>query len=82
MRGVTVGRGAIKISLPAPAFPPIAGPAGPLTLRIDPIFQERELGVLGDQESIWEGPVTVTGSRRGRGFQELVSYARERRKSD
>src|SRR5204863_4273520 len=32
MRGVTVGRGAIKISLPAPAFPPIAGPAGPLTL--------------------------------------------------
>jgi len=56
--------------------------AGPLSLRIDPIFKDRELAVLGDQESIWEGPVTVTGSRKGRGFQELVSYARERRKAD
>lgn len=56
--------------------------AGPLSLRIDPVFKERESPVLGDQESIWEGPVTVTGSTSGRGFQELVSYARERRKAD
>ncbi|HLY11814.1 MAG TPA: lipocalin family protein [Planctomycetota bacterium] len=56
--------------------------AGPLTLRIDPILKERESPVLGDQESIWEGPVRVSGSRSGRGFQELVSYARERRKAD
>jgi predicted secreted hydrolase len=56
--------------------------AGPLNLRVEPIFKDRELSVLGDQESIWEGPVTVTGSHQGRGFQELVSYARERRKAD
>jgi len=56
--------------------------AGPLDLRIKPIFPERELPVLGDQESIWEGPVEVSGSVTGRGFQELVSYARERRKAD
>lgn len=54
--------------------------AGPLKLRIDPLFKDRESPVLGEQESIWEGPVTVTGSHRGIGFQELVSYARERRK--
>lgn len=56
--------------------------AGPLKLRVDPIFKDRESPVLGDQESIWEGPVTVTGSHTGRGFQELVSYAREKRKPD
>jgi predicted secreted hydrolase len=56
--------------------------AGPLNLRIDPLFKERESPVLGDQESIWEGPVTVSGSATGRGFQELVSYARERRKAE
>jgi predicted secreted hydrolase len=56
--------------------------AGPLKLRVDPILKDRELAVLGEQESIWEGPVTVTGTQAGRGFQELVSYARERRKSD
>ncbi len=56
--------------------------AGPLNLRVDPIYKERESPVLGEQESIWEGPVTVTGSTSGRGFQELVSYARERRKAD
>jgi predicted secreted hydrolase len=54
--------------------------AGPLKLRIDPVFEDRESPVLGEQESIWEGPVTVTGSATGRGFQELVSYARERRR--
>ncbi|HZE97402.1 MAG TPA: lipocalin family protein [Planctomycetota bacterium] len=56
--------------------------AGPLTLRIDPLFRDRESPVLGEQESIWEGPVHVTGSATGRGFQELVSYARERRKTE
>ena len=40
----------------------------------------RESPVLGEQESIWEGPVTVTGSVTGRGYQELVSYARERKR--
>jgi len=54
--------------------------AGPLKLRVDPVFEDREAAVLGEQESIWEGPVTVTGTTTGRGFQELVSYARERRK--
>jgi predicted secreted hydrolase len=38
--------------------------------------------ILGEQESIWEGPVRVTGSVTGRGFQELVSYARERKRAD
>jgi predicted secreted hydrolase len=56
--------------------------AGPLQLRVDPIFKDRESPVLGEQESIWEGPVTVTGTTTGRGYQELVSYARERRKAD
>lgn len=56
--------------------------AGPLDLHIKPFFTDRELPVLGEQESIWEGPVEVSGSVKGRGFQELVSYARERTKSD
>lgn len=50
-----------------------------LDLRVEPLFQERESPVLGEQESIWEGPVKVSGSARGRGYQELVSYARERK---
>lgn len=50
-----------------------------LDLRVEPYFKERESPVLGEQESIWEGPVKVSGSHRGRGYQELVSYARERR---
>jgi len=56
--------------------------AGPLELRVEPIHKERETAVLGDQESIWEGPVKVTGSVTGRGYQELVSYARERRRGN
>lgn len=56
--------------------------AGPLDLRITPRMKEREMPVLGEQESIWEGPVDVQGSVTGRGFQELVSYARERRRAD
>ncbi len=47
--------------------------AGPLDLQVTPLFPDRELPVLGDQESIWEGPVEVSGSVKGRGFQELVS---------
>ena len=43
---------------------------------------DREMPVLGEQESIWEGPVKVTGSVTGRGYQELVSYAREKRRRD
>jgi predicted secreted hydrolase len=54
--------------------------AGPLDLKVEPLFKERESPVLGEQESIWEGPVTVTGSVTGRGYQELVSYARERKR--
>lgn len=56
--------------------------AGPLDLKIEPRTPDREVPILGEQESIWEGPVTVTGSHAGRGFQELVSYARERRRAD
>lgn len=55
--------------------------AGPLDLKVEPMMKEREMPVLGEQESIWEGPVKVTGSATGRGYQELVSYARERRRS-
>lgn len=52
---------------------------GGLRLRVNPIFKEREVPILGLQESIWEGPVRVTGTHGGRGFQELVSYARDGR---
>ena len=50
-----------------------------LDVRVEPLWKERESPILGEQESIWEGPVKVTGSARGRGYQELVSFARERR---
>lgn len=56
--------------------------AGPLDLKIEPRVKDREVPVLGDQESIWEGPVTVKGRVGGRGFQELVSYARERHRPE
>jgi len=55
--------------------------AGPLDLKIEPMMLDRETPVLGEQESIWEGPVKVSGSVSGRGYQELVSYARERRRN-
>lgn len=51
--------------------------AGPLRLDVEPAFDDRELPVIDEQKSIWEGPVRVTGSHAGRGFQELVGYARE-----
>ncbi len=53
---------------------------GPLRLRVEPLFKDRERPVADDQESIWEGPVRITGTHRGRGYQELVGYARERPK--
>jgi predicted secreted hydrolase len=53
--------------------------AAGLDVRVDPIHKERESAILGEQESIWEGPVRVSGSAGGRGYQELVSFARERR---
>ena len=56
--------------------------AGPLDLTIEPIQKERESPILGEQQSIWEGPVRVRGSVSGRGFQELVSYAREKKRAD
>jgi predicted secreted hydrolase len=52
-----------------------------LDVRVEPFFKDRESAILGEQESIWEGPVRVSGSSAGRGYQELVSYARERRLS-
>ncbi len=56
--------------------------AGPLDLKIEPLMKEREVPILGEQESIWEGPVRASGSVTGRGFQELVSYAREKRRAN
>ena len=56
--------------------------AGPLDLKVEPRMKEREVPILGEQESIWEGPVKVSGSVTGRGFQELVSYAREKRRAN
>lgn len=46
---------------------------GGLDLKIKPFFRERECPVFG-QKPIWEGPVRVTGTREGRGFQELVGW--------
>ena len=48
---------------------------GGYRLRVTPMINERECPILGEQVAIWEGPVTVTGSHAGRGFQELVGYA-------
>ena len=55
--------------------------AGPLDLSVEPLFKNRESPILGQQEYLWEGPVRVSGSSSGRGFQELVSYARERKRA-
>jgi predicted secreted hydrolase len=54
--------------------------AGPLDLNIAPFHEDRESIVLGEGETIWEGPVRVTGSAGGRGFQELVGYGREQKR--
>lgn len=49
--------------------------AGPYRLKVEPFFRERECPILGGT-TIWEGPVRVSGSHAGRGFQELVGYSR------
>jgi predicted secreted hydrolase len=54
--------------------------AGPLRLRVEALFKERELPLLSETGFLWEGPVRVTGTKTGRGFQELVSYAREQKR--
>ena len=53
--------------------------AGPLKLKIEPMHPDREHPVLFGQEAIWEGPVTVSGSVSGRGYQELVGYPKDSR---
>jgi predicted secreted hydrolase len=56
--------------------------AGPLRLKVEAMFQERELPLLSETGFLWEGPVRVSGTHAGRGFQELVSYAREQKKKN
>lgn len=51
--------------------------AGPLRLKIEPMHADREHPVLFGQDFIWEGPVTVSGSVAGRGYQELVGYPKD-----
>lgn len=53
--------------------------SGGLDLRIEPAFKAREVPLIWNADTLWEGPVRVTGSRAGRGFQELVGYAREKK---
>ena len=50
--------------------------AGPLRLEIHPLFDRLECPVAGGPRWIWEGPVQVTGTASGRGFQELFGYDR------
>jgi predicted secreted hydrolase len=52
---------------------------GGLDLRIEPAFKSREVVMVSGTDTIWEGPVRVTGTVGGRGFQELVGYAREKK---
>jgi predicted secreted hydrolase len=53
--------------------------AGDLRLKVEPLFADREHPVLFGLEAIWEGPVRVSGSRSGRGYQELVGYPKDGR---
>jgi predicted secreted hydrolase len=53
-----------------------------LDLTVQPLFQDREAPIVGDIDMLWEGPVRVTGTAAGRGFQELVGYARDRKKKN
>ena len=41
-----------------------------------------EGALVGDPDTRGEGAVRVTGAVNGRGFQELVGYARERKKRE
>ena len=55
---------------------------GGLSLKVEPWFRNREVTLVGDTDTLWEGPVRVSGTVGGRGFQELVGYAREKKKKD
>ena len=55
---------------------------GGLDLKIEPAFKNREVMLVGNTDTLWEGPVRVTGTVGGRGFQELVGYARERKRKE
>jgi predicted secreted hydrolase len=55
---------------------------GGLELKVEPWFKNREVALVGDTDTLWEGPVRVTGTVGGRGFQELVGYAREKKKRE
>jgi predicted secreted hydrolase len=46
------------------------------------VVKNREALIVGNVDTLWEGPVRVTGTVAGRGFQELVGYARDRKKRD
>ena len=48
-----------------------------LDLKIEPAFKNREVLLVGNTDTLWEGPVRVSGTIGGRGFQELVGYAKE-----
>ena len=53
---------------------------GGLELKVEPSSRNREVPLVGDTDTLWEGPVRVSGTVAGRGFQELVGYAREKRR--
>jgi predicted secreted hydrolase len=55
---------------------------GGLDVTVEPAFKSREVMLVGNTDTLWEGPVRVTGTVGGRGFQELVGYARERKRSE
>jgi predicted secreted hydrolase len=54
----------------------IVVPSEQLELRVDPLVPAAELDGRGSIGVIyWEGPVEVSGSRRGEGYAELTGYA-------
>lgn len=55
---------------------------GGLDLTVEPTFDRREVALIGNADTLWEGPVRVTGTVKGRGFQELVGYAREKKRKE
>jgi predicted secreted hydrolase len=55
---------------------------GGLELKVEPCKLNREVPLVGDTDTLWEGPVRVSGTVAGRGFQELVGYARDKKKRD
>jgi predicted secreted hydrolase len=54
----------------------IAVPSEQLDLAVAPLVPAAELDGRGSTGVVyWEGPVEVTGSRRGEGYAELTGYA-------